>query len=286
MTGREGRGTMIRIEPATPEDYPAFEALFVELRTGEAPPSEPYFVREIAPHTVIARAPDGEVAGYAFFQHFGPACYVRHLVTAPAFRRKGVGRLLMAEIAARARARDARRWQLNVKIDNVPAVALYRSLGMQHHHDTVVVRLPWSRLESFRPDADGASFEARAPRPDELEATERAFDMPAGILATNLADQAKIVRVALRDGAVHALAAFDPGFPGAFPFRARDGASARALLDALRLHARPIEDAERPWRADAIQLVCEGMNEVADALLAAGATLVFRLAHLEGALPV
>jgi len=277
---------MIRIEPATPEDYPTFETLFVELATGEAPPNEAYFVREIAPNTIIARGADGSVAGYAFFQHFGPACYVRNLVTAPGFRRRGVGKLLMTEIAARARARGARTWELNVKAENVPAVSLYTGLGMRHRHDTIVVRLPWARLEGFASGAEPTSFEVRPPRAEELDAIERAFEMPSGILATNLADPAKIVRVAFRDDGAQALAAFDPGFPGSFPFRARTASAARALLDALRPHARPIEDAERPWRADAIQLVCEGMNDVADALLAAGATLVFRLAHLEGALPV
>lgn len=192
----------------------------------------------------------------------------------------------MNEVAAHARARGAARWQLNVKIDNVPAVSLYTSLGMHHHHDTVVVRLPWAKLGAFARDEDRASFEARPPRPDELEGIERTFDMPKGIIATNLADEAKVVRVALRAGAPEAFASFDPGFPGAFPFRARTRAAARALLDALRPHARPIDDAERPWRSDSIQLVCEGMNDVAEALLESGATLVFKLAHLEGALPV
>ena len=73
------------------------------------------------------------------------------------------------------------------------------------------------------------------------------------------------------DGAV---AIFDPTFPGAYPFRAKSGADALALLAALRAFAQH----------DYIQVVVEGEPEVRDALVEAGGVVRFEIVHLEAPL--
>jgi ribosomal-protein-alanine N-acetyltransferase len=49
--------------------------------------------------------------------------------TAPAWRRRGVGRTLVDRVAATARSRGARRLFLEVRATNAPALALYAACG-------------------------------------------------------------------------------------------------------------------------------------------------------------
>jgi hypothetical protein len=65
---------------------------------------------------------------------------------------------------------------------------------------------------------------------------------------------------------------FDPMFPGAYPFRVSRPDLALVLLDALRPYAR---------KADTVvNIVVEGQPDVADALVAAGATVRLDCVHM------
>ena len=72
-------------------------------------------------------------------------------------------------------------------------------------------------------------------------------------------------------------AGFDPAFPGATPFRVADSGAARALLDALRPHARPADPH--------LFVVVEGDVALEAALAAAGATETMRVIAMVGTLP-
>lgn len=139
---------MLKIDPARLEQYPAFVRLFAELETGDAPPTEAHFARELVADTIVATDEEGAIVGYAFSQIFGTACYVRHVVVDAGARRRGVGRALMLAIAERARSSGASGWQLNVKVTNAPALRLYESLGLRRAYETVVVRMPWRLAEA------------------------------------------------------------------------------------------------------------------------------------------
>ena len=79
------------------------------------------------------------------------------------------------------------------------------------------------------------------------------------------------------DGRIVGATIFDPSFPGAYPFRAARPELALVLLRAIRPSARP---------GDAfVRVVCEGQADVANALLAAGATQKMDSLHMRGALP-
>src|SRR5512134_3398349 len=136
----------LSIRPALAADYKAFARLFDELETGDPTPDIGVFNDHMLGDTLIATDASCEVAGYAYWQIFGGACYVRQLVTSPAHRRLGVARGLLDRIATAGRERGATRWQLNVKLGNEPALRLYESLGFARTYETIVLRLPWANI--------------------------------------------------------------------------------------------------------------------------------------------
>ncbi|NUP12707.1 MAG: GNAT family N-acetyltransferase [Polyangiaceae bacterium] len=272
---------MIAIEPARPEDFPTFLELFEELQTGDTPPTRDQFESTIRPGTLVAKR-EGVIVGYAFSQIFGDLCYVRHLVSAPASRRSGVGRALMGAVVERAKEAGARRWQLNVKVDNEPAIALYTSLGLRRVFETVVVRIEWASVRAIEVELPPG---VRVGRVDEAQRArlEKAFALPEGLIAPS---DAKVLVAAfdLRDEPL-ALALFVPSFPGVPTFRARAVEPALAVVAALATYAVPIEDEVRTWREQGVQIVVEDAEDVARALLARGGREHFRIVQLAGNLP-
>ena len=84
-------------------------------------------------HEVFLAERDGEVLGVAGLYlsewNFRPS--LGNLQVAPEHRRTGVGRALVTDVIAAARALQARGLWLEVTNVNVAAVALYRSLGFR-----------------------------------------------------------------------------------------------------------------------------------------------------------
>jgi ribosomal protein S18 acetylase RimI-like enzyme len=70
----------------------------------------------------------------------GAKAYLDHLVVAPQWRRRGVGRALMQHAIERAEAADASRIDLIVNATKEAGHALYRSLGF-HERETSNFRL-------------------------------------------------------------------------------------------------------------------------------------------------
>ena len=61
-----------------------------------------------------------------------PGVYVQDLYVADGERGRGTGRRLLAEVAARARSRDATHLRLAVDVNNRGARAFYERIGMEH----------------------------------------------------------------------------------------------------------------------------------------------------------
>ena len=79
----------------------------------------------------IEQAPHGleQVLGYVIFWIVHDELHILNVATAPAFRRNGVGRLLMMEAESRGRGRGAVLSTLEVRKSNEPAIQLYLSMG-------------------------------------------------------------------------------------------------------------------------------------------------------------
>jgi ribosomal protein S18 acetylase RimI-like enzyme len=265
---------MITIRPARPDDYSVFRRLSPELHVDDPMPSAERWSSDIAPTMLIAERERRSV-GYGFFQVLHGIGYVRNVVSAPEARRTGVGRALMSAMAAHFRSHGAMAWCLNVKPTNLAAVHLYESLGMKLQYASAALRMSWDRLDDLPADPPNAVVTFISPTDDaELES---ALGLPSGLL-TDYRDKRRTL-LQVRHAATReplGAAAFDPAFPGAFPFRAQKPEHGALLLRAMRAHAL----SEHDW----VQLVIENQPQLIDVLKAAGATLYLEFVHYRGQL--
>ncbi len=264
----------MRIRQAVADDHPAFARLYPDLATGDPTPTFERWRDELAESSVVAEDDGGAVVAYGYAQALRTTGYVRQVVVAPEARGRGLGRALLEDVARRLEAAGCTTWRLNVVPDNDPARRLYRGLGMVDRHATWVLRFPWSIVATL-PGAEGVRASPVEPAEDAL------VEAATGLVAGQLGDARRLggrVLIAARDaGGVVGAAVFDPRFPGAFPFRPRDAAVARALLEAMAPHALP----DPPH----VQVVVEENAAVASALRDAGADQRMHLVHMEGPLP-
>lgn len=72
---------------------------------------------------------DGQVLGYAGMHHVGDEGYIDNVAVAPAARRRGVARALMAALDAYGREHALYRLTLEVRASNAAALALYSGIG-------------------------------------------------------------------------------------------------------------------------------------------------------------
>jgi ribosomal protein S18 acetylase RimI-like enzyme len=135
----------VRVRAGRPGDEATVAALAAALNAEEENPG----VGRFTPATVardflgehpaglllVAEAPDGTLIGYATAHmtyethHAERGLYVGDLYVAPAHRRRGVGRALMAAAAAAGRARGAAHLWWTARPGNAAAQAFYRRLG-------------------------------------------------------------------------------------------------------------------------------------------------------------
>lgn len=91
-----------------------------------------YFAAEVgAPHRFnrVARGPAGDLAGYVFCAYAGGEIHVNKIATSGRWRRRGIAKMLMAEVFALAQRIQAVEIYLEVRLSNTPARTFYRSLG-------------------------------------------------------------------------------------------------------------------------------------------------------------
>jgi GNAT superfamily N-acetyltransferase len=267
----------ITARPATPADHPHFARLFLELGVDDPVVPADRWAETMAPATTIFEDGAG-VVGYAYVQVLQGVGYVRHVVVDPDRRGAGLGRGIMAAVAAQLRAAGCPRWCLNVKPDNEPAVRLYRAMGMVPQYTATAFRFTWDLLDRL-PRLDRV-VESRIVESSEDAAIEAAFAMPAGQIA-DARKRPDLVLLRLVDPSLPAdarigFAAYDPRFPGAFPFRVAEPRLAAALLAAIRPHEPP----DTPY----MQIVSED-EALTEVLLTAGAQVRLVISHMAGAVP-
>lgn len=292
------------VRGARGDDHAAFVALFPELGVDDPILDAERFGREVLPNAVVAIRDgdgdgdgggggggdgDGDTVGFGSYRILGTTAHVVHVITSPTARREGVGTAIMRAIGARVAAAGCTDWYLNTLPTNEPAKALYRSLGFTPSFLSQALKVPWSVVDAHAhahahpPPSTTTNVVVRAFEPSEEREIERACSLIEGQLATARSFAGRILRVLVERAdsgseTIAGVACFDPTFPGVHPFRVARADLALPMLAALRSHARAGDDL--------VHVVVENRTDVADALLAAGATLRLTTLRMNGSLPL
>jgi len=167
----EPSATPFSIDPATPSDIPLvlslvrelaeYEGLAREVQATEALLHEALFGPSPVAHAVIARD-GGTPAGFAlYFFSFStflarPGLYLEDLFVRPAFRRRGLGRQLLAHLARLAVDRGCGRMEWSVLNWNETALRVYRAAGARPMSEWTVQRLTGQALRDLAAAAPAA----------------------------------------------------------------------------------------------------------------------------------
>ncbi|MGE3955142.1 MAG: N-acetyltransferase family protein [Vicinamibacterales bacterium] len=153
------------IAPATPTDLSLvlalireladYEQLSHEVQATEGMLGDALFGPEAVAHAIIARDAAGTPAGFAlYFFNFStflgrPGLYLEDLFVRPAFRRRGLGRQLLAHLARIAVDRGCGRMEWSVLNWNALALGVYRAIGAVPMSEWTVQRLTSDALEAL-----------------------------------------------------------------------------------------------------------------------------------------
>lgn len=110
----------------------------------------------------VAHLHEGEAVGFAIASQVVDTAELEAVVTAPPFRRHGIGRELTQAVCAWARSQGAERLQLEARASNHDALRLYRGLGF--HQNGV-------RTRYYRNPEEDAILMCCPLRPERLEST-------------------------------------------------------------------------------------------------------------------
>jgi len=162
--------TELVIRPAEPADVPLLLELFHELAVYEHIEHELHATPELLTRALFGARPvvealiatrGGEAAGYAlFFTTFSSfrcreGVWLEDLFVRPAHRRSGVGRALLAAVAARVLAREGARFEWSALDWNELALSFYRGLGASTMTQWITHRLDGDALERLAAEGEG-----------------------------------------------------------------------------------------------------------------------------------
>lgn len=262
----------VTVRPAIAEDLLLYLRLLPELGVDDPPPDAARWAHELLPSTLVA-VQDGEAVGVCTWAKLEGSGHVRTLIVAPPARRTGAARALLGVVAGKLRVAGCSTWALNVKPENTAATHLYRSLGFRRAYASLALRLHWAAVKQL---PAGPPVHSRAVTPADDPALERLFSLPAGQLAALRQSRRVLLTLVDQAGAVLALSAFNPSYPGAFPFRVKEPLLARTLLEAMQPHALPGAE----WTG----LVVENDEALVALFRAHGATVRTAIHHYVGPL--
>ena len=135
-----------------------YEKLSHEVVATEAELRASLFGRDAAPEVLIGYA-GPEPAGIAiFFQNFSTflgraGLYLEDLFVVPEWRKHGLGRLLLAHVAAIAVERGCGRLEWSVLDWNEPAIRFYEGIGARAMDEWTVYRLTGDALSRLASDS-------------------------------------------------------------------------------------------------------------------------------------
>lgn len=121
----------VKIRTANASDIPAIARL--EKLCFSAPWSEDALRETMAREQALFLVAEacGEVRGYIGSYYVLDEGYITNVATDPEYRRRGIGRALVTELAERGRALSLSFWTLEVRVSNESAIALYKSMGFE-----------------------------------------------------------------------------------------------------------------------------------------------------------
>ncbi|MEQ1572990.1 MAG: GNAT family N-acetyltransferase [Vicinamibacterales bacterium] len=166
--------TEITIRSATTGDVGLILAFIRELANYERLSDLCVATEDALRQTLFGPRPTAEVlladaggapAGFAlYFQNYStflarPGLYLEDLFVRPAYRRLGVGRALLIELAAVAGDRGCGRFEWNVLDWNVDARRFYDSLGAVAMSEWMIYRLTGEALEALARDGRASRAE-------------------------------------------------------------------------------------------------------------------------------
>lgn len=257
---------MLAVRNAIPDDYDAYVPLFRELGVDDPTPPREHFALHMVPRTLVATL-DGAVAGYLFYELMDGVGYIRNVASDPARRRMGVGAALMT--AAKERFAGASLWCLNVKEENVAAIALYERFGLRRAYKTFVTR---HYAGTVLPSADGYTIAQLSPDRDAV--IEPQFKLLPGQLASARKKPDRSVMALYREDELLGVAVIMA--MGAFPFRLSDPAHAGPFMTLLRPLAKP--------DAEFVQFSAEDDDALAAELFRLGCVPSMELLHMSAPL--
>ena len=165
----------VEVRPVEAGDVPAVVTMVHALAAYEREPESCRLTVEQLTAALFGETPalfghvgvvDGAVAGFAlWFLNFSTwkgrhGLYLEDLFVAPEYRRAGVGRALLGELAATCVRRDLARFEWSVLDWNSPAQDFYRTLGAVPMDEWTGWRLDGSALAA----PEGAATRQRRPR--------------------------------------------------------------------------------------------------------------------------
>jgi GNAT superfamily N-acetyltransferase len=166
---------MLSIRPATPADLPLILDFIRGLAEYERLAHEVVATEEGLRASLFGSRPDAEVllaeqdgdpAGFALFFHNYSTflgrrgLYLEDLFVRPAHRGRGVGRALLARLAALAVERGCGRFEWSVLDWNERAIRVYESLGAEPMREWTVYRVTGPALSRLAAEATGNGGDA------------------------------------------------------------------------------------------------------------------------------
>ena len=154
----------ISIRPATSADLPLIAQLIRDLGEYEKLADEVRFDQAVLGQKLFGPRPYAEVlvgeidrqpqAFALFFHNFStfegrPGIYLEDLFVRPGARGSGLGKTLLAHLAALAVERDCARLEWSVLDWNAPAIGFYQKLGARLMEDWTVMRLDGANLSQL-----------------------------------------------------------------------------------------------------------------------------------------
>ena len=155
---------MAAIRPARPDDVPEilrliraladYEKLAHEVVATEEALKASLFGPKPAAEVLLAEA-QGRAVGLAlYFQNYStflgkPGLFLEDLFVEPAFRKQGIGKALLVELARLAVRRGCGRFEWAVLDWNAPAIAFYESLGARPMKDWTIFRVTGEALRKL-----------------------------------------------------------------------------------------------------------------------------------------
>jgi GNAT superfamily N-acetyltransferase len=158
------------IRAAAPEDVPLLLEMFTELAEYEKLTDLLQATPERLQRALFGDAPaasaliaevDGQAAGYAvYFPTFSTflsiqGIWLEDLYVRPAHRKGGVGRALLAAVAAAVRERGGERLEWSALDWNELALGFYRSIGAQQMNEWITHRLVGEDLTALAAEGAG-----------------------------------------------------------------------------------------------------------------------------------